>query len=121
MDAAAVADFLKAIRDAVTAAPPKDDDDSLPLFDPDRNDCGAASWCDSIEALSKELKWSSIKTAAKAGKALKGSALLWFESWAPSGGRSWKNFRNDLIIRINIVSKRWLIHNKLKLNIILTV
>lgn len=90
-------DLLKAIRDAVSTTHHNDDDVALPLFNPDRNDCGSASWCDSIEVLAKDLKWSSIKTAAKAGKALKGSALTWFETWDPSEGRSWENFRRDII------------------------
>lgn len=96
---AEIQDLLKAIRDALTTTQrsQKDDDIALPLFDPERNDCGAASWCDSIEVLAKEFDWSSIKTAAKAGKALKGSALRWFESWEPAGGRSWENFRIDII------------------------
>lgn len=97
MDAEAIASILTAIRDAVSRPHSSDDDIALPVFDPDKNDCGAASWCDSIEALAKDLKWSSIKTAAKAGKALKGSALSWFETWEPSGGRSWENFRRDVI------------------------
>lgn len=43
------------------------------------------------------MKWSSIKKAAKAGKALNESALKWFESWAPSEGRSWEKLRADII------------------------
>lgn len=97
MDIEAVTGLLKAIRDAVSTTQQKDDDIALPLFDPDKNDCGAKSWCDSIETLRADLKWSSIKTAAKAGKALKGSALIWFDSWQPSEGRSWEKFCIDII------------------------
>lgn len=101
MDIGAIGDLLAAIRDAVSnqqASPPsKDDDVALPLFDPEKNDCGAASWCSSIETLATEFKWSSIKTAAKAGKALKGSALTWFETWEPLEARTWENFRRDII------------------------
>lgn len=97
MDAEVIGDLLKTIRDAVSTSHQRDDDIALPVFDPDRNDCGATTWCSSIESLASELKWSSIKTAAKAGKALKGSALVWFESWEPSEGRSWENFRADII------------------------
>lgn len=96
MDAESVASFLKAIQAAVSTTHQKDDDVALPIFDPDRNDCGAASWCDSIEKLAKDLNWSSLKTAAKAGKALKGSAVIWFESWEPVDGRSWEVFRTDI-------------------------
>lgn len=97
MDSEAITNLLKAIRDAVSTTQQKDDDIALPLFDPDKNDCGAKSWCDSIEALRADLKWSSIKTAAKAGKALRGSAVTWFESWEPSEGRSWEKFSTDII------------------------
>lgn len=97
MDAEAFTSLLTAIRDAVSKPHSNDDDIALPVFDPDKNDCGAASWCDSVEVLAKDLKWSSIRTAAKAGKALKGSAISWFESWEPSDGRSWDNFRRDII------------------------
>ncbi|CAB3254265.1 unnamed protein product [Arctia plantaginis] len=97
MDSEVISELLKAIRDAVSTTHQKDDDIALPLFDPDKNDCGAKNWCCSIETLASELKWSSIKTAAKAGKALKGSALTWFESWEPSEGRSWEKFHADII------------------------
>lgn len=96
MDSEAIGNLLTAIRDAVSTPHQKDDDIALPVFDPDKNDCGAASWCTSIETLAAELKWSSIKTAAKAGKALRGSAITWFETWEPTGGRSWENFRTDI-------------------------
>lgn len=100
MDTGAITELLAAIRDAVSSqapSPAKDDDVALPLFDPEKNDCGAASWCSSIEILATEFKWSSIKTAAKAGKALKGSALTWFETWEPLEARNWENFRRDII------------------------
>ncbi|KAF9419247.1 hypothetical protein HW555_004174 [Spodoptera exigua] len=64
MDPETVGNLLKAIRDAVQQ---KDDDIALPVFDPDKSDCGAKSWCDSIDTLRADLKWSSIRTAAKAG------------------------------------------------------
>lgn len=96
MDAEAITTLLSAIRDAVSSRGQKDDDVALPVFDPDRNDCGAATWCNSVEALSKELQWSSLKTAAKAGKALKGSSLTWFETWEPTDGRSWENLKRDI-------------------------
>lgn len=97
MDCETIGELLKAIRDAVSTSHQKDDDIALPVFDPDKSDCGATSWCCSIETLATEMKWSSIKTAAKAGKALKGSALKWFESWEPSEGRSWEKLRADII------------------------
>lgn len=97
MDNETVTNLLKAIRDAVSTSQQKDDDIALPLFDPDKNDCGARSWCDSIETLRADLKWSSVKTAAKAGKALRGSASFWLESWEPVEGRSWEQFRTDII------------------------
>lgn len=97
MDTDVISDFLKSIRDAVSTSHQKDDDVAPPQYDPDKNDCGAASWCESIETLAKELQWSSLKTAAKAGKALRGSALIWFETWDPSEGRTWANLRADVI------------------------
>lgn len=97
MDGDAITSLLSAIRDVVSKPSSNDEDIALPVFDPEKNDCGAASWCDSIEPLAKDLKWSSIKTAARAGKALKGSALSWFESWAPTEGRTWEKFRSDII------------------------
>lgn len=57
---------------------------------------GAETWCSNIESLAGEFGWSSIATFAKAGKALKGSALLWFETWDPAAGRSWENLRIEL-------------------------
>lgn len=96
MDSAVLEGLLKAIRDAVSGRRHADDDVALPVFDPATSDSGAGGWCQSIEDLSKEFGWSSITTVARAGKALKGSALLWFESWVPSEGRTWKNFRTDL-------------------------
>lgn len=81
MDVEMVASLLTSIRDAVSKPHSKDDIIALPVFDPEKNDCGAASWCDNIAALAEDFKWSNIKTAARAGKALKGSAISWFESW----------------------------------------
>lgn len=97
MDAETISSLLTAIRDAVAKPTTNDDDIALPVFDPDKNDCGAISWCNSVDALAKDLKWSSIRTAAKAGKALRGSATTWFESWEPSEGRSWENFKTDIL------------------------
>lgn len=88
--------MVKAIRDAITANQ-RHDDVALPLFDPDKNDNGAETWCRSIEKLGAEFKWSSIQQAAKAGKALRGSALAWFEVWEPETERSWEALRKDLV------------------------
>ncbi|KAJ8718754.1 hypothetical protein PYW07_016310 [Mythimna separata] len=88
--------MVQAIRDAVTANQ-RHDDIALPLFDPDKNDNGAETWCRSIEKLGAEFKWSSIQQAAKAGKALRGSALTWFETWEPETERSWETLRKDLV------------------------
>lgn len=96
MDPSVVESLLNAIRDAVTANR-RQDDVALPTFDPVLGDNGAEPWCDNIEAIAKEFGWSSIAKVAKAGKALKGSALLWFESWDPSTGRTWENFRTEII------------------------
>lgn len=92
MDPAVVEGPLKAIRDAV-AGTPRGDDVVLPPFDPDKNDNGASSWCTNIGAIAADLGWSTITTVAKAGKALKGSALLWYETWEPDEGRTWEQFK----------------------------
>lgn len=97
MDPALLTDLLKAIKDAVSSNRRPDEDVALPTFDPTTSDSGAEGWCKSIEELAKEFGWSSLATIAKAGKALKGSALVWFESWEPStGGKTWEKFRNDI-------------------------
>lgn len=96
MDPAVLEGLLKAIRDAVSGNRRAEDDVALPTFDPATSDNGAEGWCRNIEVLSKEFGWSSIATVARAGKALKGSALVWFESWEPSEGRTWEHFRTDL-------------------------
>lgn len=88
--------LVKAIRDAITTNQ-RHDDIALPLFDPEKNDNGAEGWCRSIEKLGAEFKWSSIQQAAKAGKALRGSALSWFEAWEPETERSWEALRKDLV------------------------
>ena len=67
------------------------------MFDPSKTDNGASTWCDNIEKLGSNLGWSSIAQVAKAGKALRGSALLWFETWEPEEGRDWKNFRSEIV------------------------
>ena len=95
MDSAVVEGLLKAIRDAV-AVKNRGDDVVLPPFDPEKNDNGAESWCGAIDSIAADLGWSSITTVAKAGKALKGSALLWYETWDPDDGRSWENFKTTI-------------------------
>ncbi|KAG7295010.1 hypothetical protein JYU34_022581 [Plutella xylostella] len=95
MDADLLKSLLGAIRDAVTPKP-QCDDVALPLFDPDKSQNGASSWCKSVDDLSAEFKWSSLQLVAKAGKALRGSALSWFESWEPENGRTWENFKTDI-------------------------
>lgn len=95
MDPAIMEGLLKAIRDAVTVKR-QGDDVMLPPFDPAKNDNGADNWCTTIDVIAGDLGWSSITTVAKAGKALKGSALLWYETWDPEEGRSWENFRTTI-------------------------
>ncbi|CAK1549738.1 unnamed protein product [Leptosia nina] len=93
MDSALLTDLLKAIRGAVSSNRRPDEDIALPVFDPTTVLC-ADGWCKNIEELAKEFGWSSLATVAKAGKALKGSALVWFESWQPSTeGRTWEKFQ----------------------------
>lgn len=96
MDLPALQELLKAIKDAVSGTRRRDDDVALPTFDPTTSDLGAEAWCNNIGTLAKEFGWTGIATVAKAGKALKGSALLWFETWDPTEGRSWENLRSVL-------------------------
>lgn len=92
MDPAVLESLLKAIRDGI-AGNRGEDDVMLPPFDPEKNDNGAESWCNNIDTVAKDRGWSGITTVSKAGKALKGSALLWFETWDPDNGRTWENFK----------------------------
>lgn len=94
MESEALEGLLKAIRDAV--AVPRSEDVALPTFDPDKNDNGAEGWCKNVETIAADLGWSSVTTVAKAGKALKGSALVWFETWEPDLGRTWEQFKTDI-------------------------
>lgn len=56
------------------------DDVVLPPFDPEKNENGAESWCSSFNSIAEDKGWSSITTVAKAGKSLRGSVLLWYET-----------------------------------------
>lgn len=96
MEIPVLQDLLRAIKDAVSGGHHKESDVALPIFDPATSDLGAESWCGNIDALANEFGWSSIATVAKAGKALKGSALLWFETWDPADGRTWENLCLEL-------------------------
>ncbi|KOB73848.1 Transposon Ty3-I Gag-Pol polyprotein [Operophtera brumata] len=95
MDPAIVEGLLKAIRDAVSDRH-RGDDVAFPPFDPAKNENGAESWCNSINSIAVDLGWSSVTTVAKAGNALKGSALLWYETWDPEEGRTWEAFRTTI-------------------------
>ncbi|KAF9794542.1 hypothetical protein SFRURICE_006152 [Spodoptera frugiperda] len=97
MDLPVLKELLTAIKDAVSGSRLNDSEVALPIFDPAKSDLGAESWCNNIETLAKEFGWSNVATVAKAGKALKGSALLWFETWDPAEGRSWDNLRLELV------------------------
>jgi hypothetical protein len=96
MDTNLLNSFLTAIRDAITSNR-RQDDVALPTFDPSTSDNGAEPWCSNVETLGKELGWNGVVMVAKAGKALKGSALLWFDTWDPEGGRTWENFCSELM------------------------
>lgn len=87
--------LLESIKAAITSNR-RQDDVALPLFRPEKMHNGAESWCKSIEDLGGEFNWSSLQMVAKAGKALRGSASTWFETWEPEH-RDWETFRQDLI------------------------
>lgn len=96
MDPDAVANLIKVLSDAISSKS-RNEDIALPIFDPEKYDNGAETWCSSIEDLGADLGWSSLQKTAKAGKVLRGSALAWFESWEPETGRTWENFKKDII------------------------
>lgn len=95
MDAELVKTLLESIKMAISTNR-RQDDMALPAFDPEKMHNGAESWCKNIEDLGAELNWSSLQMVAKAGKALRGSAFSWFESWEPEH-RDWETFRQDLV------------------------
>ena len=88
MDLPVLQELRKAMKDTLFSTHRRDDDIVLPVSDTTASDLDAESWCNNFGTLSKEFGWSSIATVAKAGKALKGSALLWFETCDPEEGRS---------------------------------
>lgn len=95
MDTELLRGLLAAVQEALSCNR-RQDDVALPVFDPATSDNGAAAWCDNIDQLGTEFGWSSTAKVAKAGKALKGSALIWFETWQPQDGRTWDNFSAEL-------------------------
>lgn len=97
MDPALAEGLLKAIQSALSDRR-RGDDVVLPPFDPEKNENGAESWCRTIGSIAKDMGWSDITTIAKAGKALKGSALLWYETWDPEEGRTWEEFKSSLTV-----------------------
>ncbi|KAH9641258.1 hypothetical protein HF086_016431 [Spodoptera exigua] len=95
MDAELVKTLLESIKMAISTNR-RQDDISLPSFDPEKMHNGADSWCKNIEDLGAEFNWTSLQMVAKAGKALRGTAFSWFESWEPEH-RDWETFRQDLV------------------------
>lgn len=94
MDTEVMKNLLDTIKMAI-ASNHRQDDVVLPVFHPEKMHNGAESWCKSIEDLGAEFNWSSLQMVAKAGKALRGSALSWFETWEPES-RDWETFKQDL-------------------------
>lgn len=92
MDTELLRGLLAAVQEALSCNR-RQDDVALPVFDPATSDNGAAAWCDQ---LGTEFGWSSTAKVSKAGKALKGSVLIWFETWQPQDGRTWDNFSAEL-------------------------
>ncbi|CAG5032598.1 unnamed protein product [Parnassius apollo] len=80
MDVELVKGLLEAIRNAMVSNK-RHDDVAVPIIDPDKSNYGAAAWCESFDKLGEEFKWSSFEKFVKVGKALRGSALSWFETW----------------------------------------
>ncbi|CAG5032604.1 unnamed protein product [Parnassius apollo] len=79
MDVELVKGLLETIRNAMVSNK-QHDDEAVPIIDPDKSNYEAAAWCESFDKLGEEFKWSSFEKVAKAGKALLGSALSWFET-----------------------------------------
>lgn len=69
----------------------------MPRFDPDICDDGPQAWCNEIQALGRDFGWPDKVLVAVAGRALRGSAANWFQSWLPNTGRSWTKFQTDLL------------------------
>ncbi|CAB3252905.1 unnamed protein product [Arctia plantaginis] len=82
MDGELVKNLLESIQKTLSANR-RHDDVVLPVFHPEKMHNGAESWCKNIEDLGGEFEWSSLQMVAKAGKALRGSAFTWFETWEP--------------------------------------
>ncbi|CAG5050426.1 unnamed protein product [Parnassius apollo] len=80
MDVEMLKGLLETIQNVIVSNK-RHDDVAVPIFDPDKSNDGAAVWCESFDKLGDELKWSSFEKVAKAGKALRGSALSWFDPW----------------------------------------
>ncbi|CAG5050432.1 unnamed protein product [Parnassius apollo] len=92
MDVELVKGLLETIQN-VMVSNMRHDDSAVSIFDLDKNNDGAAAWCESFDKLGDELKWSSFEKVAKAGKALRSSALSWFDTWEPETGRLWEEFK----------------------------
>ncbi|CAG5046550.1 unnamed protein product [Parnassius apollo] len=71
MDVQLVKGLLETIQNAMVSNK-RYDNLAVLIFDPDKSNDGAAAWCNK---LGEELKWSSFEKDAKAGKALRSSAL----------------------------------------------
>ncbi|CAG4932876.1 unnamed protein product [Parnassius apollo] len=82
MDVELVKGLLETIRNAMVSNK-RHDDVAVLIIDPDKSNDGAAAWCESLDKLGDELKWSSFEKVAKSGKAFRGSALSWFETCEP--------------------------------------
>lgn len=85
---------IKGLRDA-SARPSILTNFEVPLFEPDRDDDGAAKWCDEMEKLGETFNWTSHELLVRSAAGLVGEAKEWFYMWKPSE-KSWEEFRNEL-------------------------
>ncbi|CAG5057107.1 unnamed protein product [Parnassius apollo] len=96
MDVELVKGLLETIQNAMVSNK-LHDDVAVSIFNPDKSYDGAAAWCESFNKLGDGLNWISFEKVAKAGKALRGSALSWFETWDPETDRSWEEFKKYIV------------------------
>lgn len=94
MDPEVMKTMLESIATAISSNR-RANDIALPVFHPEKSNNGAEAWCKSVEDLAVEFHWSGLQMVALAGKALRGSASIWFDSWEPPQ-RDWETFKDNI-------------------------
>lgn len=68
---------------------------SIPVYDPKRDDRGAAFWCCEIEKLGATLQWKQYEMMMRATSGLKGEAQEWYSAWHPNE-KNWVDFKAEI-------------------------